>query len=213
MKRSPTEQWRFLAFSLVELLVTVSIIAILAALCLPWAKSSIAQARNIKCMSNLAQIGKAIELYTGDNNQMLPAAYVSGDATSIPWMWKLIPYLGMATNSMGYAPLPRATGVFVCPEFKPSENRAVSYVINGNMNPLLETYWNYRKLIAPASQTFMVVEFNKNTEHFNTYSDKDVARRHPHKSANYLFIDGHVENLSEYIAPRQDPRWFNPGQQ
>jgi len=55
-------------FNLVELLVTIAIIAILAALLLPVLTRSKASALRIKCVSNLHQLGIAAQLYWDENN-------------------------------------------------------------------------------------------------------------------------------------------------
>jgi prepilin-type N-terminal cleavage/methylation domain-containing protein/prepilin-type processing-associated H-X9-DG protein len=60
------------AFTLIELLVTLAIIAILAALLLPALASGKAQGRRVACLSNLRQIGVAIECYAPDNDGNIP---------------------------------------------------------------------------------------------------------------------------------------------
>jgi len=56
------------AFTLVEMLVVIAIIAILAAMVLPALARGKATARRAACESNLRQLGLAAELYWGDNN-------------------------------------------------------------------------------------------------------------------------------------------------
>ena len=56
------------SFSLVELLITIAIIAILAALLLPALNSARDRARGIACLSNLKQCGMGIHTYGADNN-------------------------------------------------------------------------------------------------------------------------------------------------
>ncbi|MBN2506149.1 MAG: prepilin-type N-terminal cleavage/methylation domain-containing protein [Verrucomicrobia bacterium] len=63
---------RSLGFTLVELLVVIAIIALLAALLLPVLGQMKARARGIECLSNLRQIGLALQLYTQDNHHRLP---------------------------------------------------------------------------------------------------------------------------------------------
>jgi prepilin-type N-terminal cleavage/methylation domain-containing protein/prepilin-type processing-associated H-X9-DG protein len=56
------------AFTLVELLVVISIIALLLALLMPALGKARKQAQNVVCRSNLKQWGFAYTMYAGDNN-------------------------------------------------------------------------------------------------------------------------------------------------
>jgi prepilin-type N-terminal cleavage/methylation domain-containing protein/prepilin-type processing-associated H-X9-DG protein len=67
------------AFTLIELLVVIAIIAILAAMLLPALAAAKASAAKTKCSSNLKQLGDAINLFAGDNDEMFPPA---GDDTA-----------------------------------------------------------------------------------------------------------------------------------
>jgi prepilin-type N-terminal cleavage/methylation domain-containing protein len=60
------------AFTLIEMLVVVAIIAVLAALLLPALRRAREQASRVHCMSNLRQQGIAIYMYTNDNKGNLP---------------------------------------------------------------------------------------------------------------------------------------------
>jgi len=55
------------AFTLVELLVVISIIAILAAIAIPFVRSSIEKGQSAKCMANLRDIGAQINGYAAEN--------------------------------------------------------------------------------------------------------------------------------------------------
>ena len=59
-------------FTLIELLVVIAIIAILAAILFPVFAQARDKARQASCLSNLKQLGTAIQLYTDDYDETYP---------------------------------------------------------------------------------------------------------------------------------------------
>ncbi|OGV48695.1 MAG: hypothetical protein A2017_04285 [Lentisphaerae bacterium GWF2_44_16] len=66
-------------FTLIELLIVISIIAILAALLLPALKNSINMAKEIKCKGNLKQLGLCTSNYADDYKGFAPCGdFITG---------------------------------------------------------------------------------------------------------------------------------------
>ncbi|MDQ2733246.1 MAG: type II secretion system GspH family protein [Armatimonadota bacterium] len=92
-------------FTLIELLVVIAIISILAGILLPVFAQAREKARQATCLSNLKQIGMAMEIYTQDADGAFPLACQnpgSGTLYPVSWMAALHPYI-------------QSLKVFVCP--------------------------------------------------------------------------------------------------
>lgn len=70
-----------LGFTLLELLVVISIIALLAALLMPTLASSQSGSKRMGCLANLKEFGVALHLYAGDNADRLPPNMDGRNAT------------------------------------------------------------------------------------------------------------------------------------
>jgi prepilin-type N-terminal cleavage/methylation domain-containing protein len=75
-------------FTLVEMLVVIAIIGILAAMLMPSLARAKAKAHQIKCLSNLRQVGLGLNLYAGDYGGEFPSRRIPPNA----WPHKLKPY-------------------------------------------------------------------------------------------------------------------------
>jgi general secretion pathway protein G len=82
-------------FTLIELLTVIAIIGILAAIIIPVVGSVRKAAQASNCISNLRQIGVAMQLYARDNRNLLPKPLDSTqtDWQKKNWMYPIQPYL------------------------------------------------------------------------------------------------------------------------
>lgn len=64
-----------LAFTLVELLVSITIIAVLIGFLLPAMSRARGQAQSVKCKANLQQVGVGLVLYSSENNDFVVPSY------------------------------------------------------------------------------------------------------------------------------------------
>ena len=88
------------SFTLIELLIVISIIAILAAMLLPVLSQAREQARGVQCLNNHMTLGKAITIYMDDFKEYLPPM-TQGSGQNIRIWWSryesqrvIAPYLG-----------------------------------------------------------------------------------------------------------------------
>jgi prepilin-type processing-associated H-X9-DG protein/prepilin-type N-terminal cleavage/methylation domain-containing protein len=100
------------AFTLIEILVVVAIIAVLAAIAFPVAGRAVESAQASRCLSNLRQMHAAVAGYMQDNNMQLP----HGPSLFITTLWPYA-YPGRPKPTVAGQTLPTDLNgtIFECP--------------------------------------------------------------------------------------------------
>ena len=179
MRRSAHDQ-SGRAFTLIELLVVLAIIAILAALTLPVLRRAKESARATACLSNLHQIGLALQIYVQENNNKMP---VMRDAPTDPAVAATNTF--PTINKVLLTQLGN-TNVLRCPSDLQQyfELTGSSYSWNNLLNG--EDADHLVVFNIPFQPQEIPVVFDKEAFHIE---------RGPSRAVNYLYADGHIKNL------------------
>lgn len=170
------------AFTLVEAIVTIVILAIIAAILFPvFARQRETDCR-VRCPSNLKQIALGIVQYTQDFDEKFPPTKNALGG----WAEIIQPYI-------------KSYQIFQCPSDKSSDNKTSDYFLNARLSGV-----SLVKLPAPN----LTISFGDGTPdqpfdaHLSqlpaTWLQDSASPAHRHlDGANYAFADGHV-------------KWFKP---
>ena len=190
-------------FTLIELLIVMALIAILAALATRFFKSALDRAKATKDMSNLRQIGMAVQTYLNDNDQILPASAIWPGTTTTPGLYQKY----IATRKVFQSPFDKRTPA-------ESDTAPVSYSINHNIYFKLGTNPNVLKIVSPSSTFLMAPNYPNATGDpakiaswgaSNTTNVPDLpvggagettGTHNNGRQINVLFCDWHTESVT-----------------
>jgi len=213
-------------FTLIELMVTIGIIAILIAILLPTLRMAREAAKTVQCASNLRQIGLAIQQYAGANQGRTPAWAVRHEWPNDPYPPE---FLGQWTGPGWPILIERYLGqnpggaVWNCPAW-PDPERRVNYFLGARwmheQQPLLRSIpitrirnsTTYVFAGECVSQDYYPPPFGTDMTGPNEDIDKDDGaiqclrffgepggfNMHGRQGNNILFADNHVASFKKW---------------
>lgn len=169
------------AFSLIELLVTIALVALLAALGLPVIERYADKGRAASCMANLRSLGTALNLYLADNNATMPTLQLARKSTDedVPVIDNTLDHYTGGSKK-----------VFACPsDRKFATTTGTSYHWNVALNGQ-----------SIASLNFMGVA--EQPSFIPIMGDKEGFHRDPDHKVNILYADGHASKELTFAEKR-----------
>jgi len=203
------------AFTIIEMIIVLAVIAVMMSFVYPMYTGATERAKAAKDLSNLRQIGIAMQTLLNDNDQLLP----------VTTTW---PGISTSTTPVLYQKYIATRRVFQSPFDKrtPAETDTapVSYSINTNMYVKLGTNPNILKVVSPSSTFLMAPKYTGNPGSSaswtgTTTSAPDLPVGAPAETTgthskgrqiNVLFCDWHTETLT--FGPGTTPGTFQDWQ-
>ncbi len=200
------------AFTLVELLVVITIIAILVALVVPTITSARQKANTVKCLAQLREWGGAVSAFQGDNDGLFPTTN---------WYATTAGYVGQTARWQpgGTPPRPGDGSIYSCPsstaaDFPANAPVRVGYAMNDQIYVANRTSGAIGvpalRRSHLAQPTRFIVLFDARTP--TAYGGQnDLLFRHGRtNTANALFADGSVMSVTNRTSSHGKTLLWNP---
>ena len=190
------------AFTLVELLVVIGIIALLIGLLLPALGKAREQSRRTGCLANLRSIGQALYAYANAYRDRLPNGNPRGAWVDFHGSNQV-----MVAFAEGLSP-----GVFHCPADSDSPPQRIVTAQHEQPDSARGSYEFYSLYFAPEYGPFLTKLKGRAPLAWDLDGgslDPTRVQNHAHKGGNVLYADGHVD----WQAARdwEDVSWPRPG--
>jgi prepilin-type N-terminal cleavage/methylation domain-containing protein len=199
------------AFTLIEMLVVIAVIAILAALIFPVLSSAKKRADRITCVNNLRQINAGVLMYAHDNADTLPLLPVPDPYPTGVFYY----YKELVKGYVGLSGPPQPDKLFICPsEAATSTDRVPSTAYDGDYTDYFFNGWLGGAKLTSAKHpgmTLLVAEYPAGTGYswHQPQSKYVLVNNGPngpaHLAAAYNnamnvvgFVDGHINYIKIY---------------
>lgn len=216
------------AFTLIELIVVISIVGTLCVFVYTSLKTARVNALELQCSGNMRQIGMGLNAYCNEHQGEYPQSMHTTEEEEKAWVWLLKPYLDNVDE------------IRICPADPKAKERleakGTSYILNeyicvpltDGFGRIKESFTNRQQLKRPDQTIVMFTGADDmdvgltgdHTHSRNWKNWKKVLRDiqpdrhrsgsankdHTSGSANYLYADGHVESIEAKEVKRRIER-------
>lgn len=197
-------------FTLIELLIVVSIIAILAGMLLPALNKAREAAWKISCVNNLKSIGVASQIYTADHNDMVVVSKYN-NSDPLTWMTLLCGSKQLNCSDLTAQNTQLPFKVFQCPAASRIPSNGTNWTSDWyNWAPISKAGYGLNWRLTRYSPKITGIKYPLSTVPlvfesaalvpdvgYNSpaTADQQLRLRRHNRSSNVLFLDGHVENF------------------
>jgi prepilin-type N-terminal cleavage/methylation domain-containing protein/prepilin-type processing-associated H-X9-DG protein len=194
------------AFTLIEVLVVITIVVVIAALFLPALNAATARARSLICLGNLKQWGVATQFYVLENEDYLPPEGSPSPGRGMPavgWYVDLPAILGVSP----YGSMPWRTNaavrigrsLFICPanSRRATNHNLFHYCYNQHIDGtgVGDRPVRFSAIRAPSR----LVQLFDNGGRAAVAQQNNVHTNLHQEGAQFLFLDGHTRRFGNRV--------------